>query len=259
MASKQYAAKPTPAPAAPVISVCIGGDGSVKDPFGFCWDARNAAAVVRIVSSGEKSNSATASALANVRNTNAVSQTLPGFVPPSYSRSPNAENAPLSWRYVSWRWYPTLTFLDAFSEISRVAFCEIERYFIAAALGASVIMFCSPHPKGICTSFSRPDNDGPITSPINVSVAMTDPGTIRDASGRSASRETIDAFSPSVRRTTAFTVLTFGNPSGTIFRVFTTASLTVFVVPKMPTSMSPNFLGRIEKFVDPEDLAGTVT
>ena len=51
-------------------------------------------------------------------------------------------------------------------------------------------MFCSPHPKGTRTSRSRPAMLLPIVSPITVTRALIESGTIKDASGR----ETVNAY-----------------------------------------------------------------
>lgn len=92
------------------------------------------------------------------------------------------------------------------------------KYCRAYTFGASVIMFCSPQPKGIWTSWSRPFMVLPIKSPTTLTAARALPGT------RSAGSEDGSVTAPEVPFTSTFCVTTCANPSGMTRIAFSTAS-----------------------------------
>mmetsp|Transcript_57390 Transcript_57390/g.132223 ORF Transcript_57390/g.132223 Transcript_57390/m.132223 type:complete len:205 (-) Transcript_57390:173-787(-) len=138
-----------------------------KLPSGRWWERRNLRALVSTCSSTGTNSFAAEKTF----TTYAVSQ-----VEASLSDLPNAENPPLSWRYVSSLCTPVCIFFRIFVLMSPPNFPEALRFWATYTLGARPIMVCSPHPVGTWTSSSRWAMACPSTSPTTRTSTRVDRG-----------------------------------------------------------------------------------
>mmetsp|Transcript_28298 Transcript_28298/g.47498 ORF Transcript_28298/g.47498 Transcript_28298/m.47498 type:complete len:201 (-) Transcript_28298:2656-3258(-) len=96
------------------------------------------------------------------------------------------------------------------------------RYLSTYTFGASVIMFCSPHPNGICSRCSRPLTVGPMRSPMTVRCEEADPSTIWG--GKVTESCCAALLAEAVSCTTMLATCVRGSPSGLTMSGLETAS-----------------------------------